>query len=325
MAHLVTSGTTEERFDAVVSNADLHHTYDRLYRGEPAAGARTQKLERMDWSMSLFVIYFGTRRRYPGGAHHTVLFGPRYREMLREIFHGPELPPDFSLYLHQPTVTDPSLAPPGCESFYVLAPVPHLGAAADRLGAAIGGIRGADPGGARDGVAGTAAGDRRQARVHAGRFSRPAERLPGLGLLRRAAPGPERLLSSPQPRPGDPGALHRRRGDASGSGRSGRDQLGQGDDAPGARRSRLAADGGGVMTRRPNRLARQILAHHSKSFAFAGRLLPAWCRDDAAALYAWCRRCDDAVDGPRRRSRARRRPSRELRAELARIYGAGVE
>ncbi len=66
----------------------------------------------------------------PGGAHHTVLFGPRYREMLREIFHGPSLPADFSLYLHQPTVTDPSLAPPGGETFYVLAPVPHLGAAA---------------------------------------------------------------------------------------------------------------------------------------------------------------------------------------------------
>ena len=130
VAHLVKSGDSEERFDALVSNADVHHTYDRLYRGEAAAGARREKLERMDWSMSLFVIYFGTRRRYPGGAHHTVLFGPRYREMLREIFHGPELPPDFSLYLHQPTVTDPSLAPPGCESFYVLAPVPHLGAAA---------------------------------------------------------------------------------------------------------------------------------------------------------------------------------------------------
>ena len=129
VAHLVKSGGSEERFDAVVSNADLHHTYDRLYRGEAAAGARREKLERMDWSMSLFVIYFGTRRRYPGGAHHTVLFGPRYREMLREIFHGPDLPPDFSLYLHQPTVTDPSLAPPGGESFYVLAPVPHLGAA----------------------------------------------------------------------------------------------------------------------------------------------------------------------------------------------------
>jgi phytoene desaturase len=130
VVHLVKSDGREDRFDAVVSNADLHHTYDRLYRGEAAAAGRSEKLQRMDWSMSLFVIYFGTRRRYPGGAHHTVLFGPRYREMLREIFHGPELPPDFSLYLHQPTVTDPSLAPPGCESFYVLAPVPHLGAAA---------------------------------------------------------------------------------------------------------------------------------------------------------------------------------------------------
>jgi phytoene desaturase len=87
------------------------------------------RLERMAWSMSLVVVYFGTRRKYPGRAHHTVLFGPRYREMLREIFHGPSLPVDFSLYLHQPTVTDPRLAPPGGETFYVLAPVPHLGAA----------------------------------------------------------------------------------------------------------------------------------------------------------------------------------------------------
>ncbi len=87
------------------------------------------RLERMAWSMSLVVVYFGTRRKYPGHAHHTVVFGPRYREMLREIFDGPALPPDFSLYLHQPTVTDPSLAPPDGETFYVLAPVPHLGAA----------------------------------------------------------------------------------------------------------------------------------------------------------------------------------------------------
>jgi phytoene desaturase len=127
--HAVTSPEGREWFDAVVSNADLHHTYARLYRGEPAAEARRRRLERMHWSMSLFVIYFGTRRRYTGQAHHTVLFGPRYRELLHEIFHGPALPNDFSLYLHQPTVTDPGLAPPGCEAFYVLAPVPHLGAA----------------------------------------------------------------------------------------------------------------------------------------------------------------------------------------------------
>jgi phytoene desaturase len=128
--HVLTTGQGEETFDGVVSNADLHHTYDRLYRGTPTADAQRARLERMHWSMSLFVIYFGTRRKYPGTAHHTVLFGPRYEAMLREIFHGPALPPDFSLYLHQPTVTDPSLAPPGCESFYVLAPVPHLGSAA---------------------------------------------------------------------------------------------------------------------------------------------------------------------------------------------------
>jgi phytoene desaturase len=79
--------------------------------------------------MSLFVAYFGTDIRYPDLAHHTIIFGPRYRELLREIFHGPDLPDDFSLYLHAPTVTDPSMAPPGCEAFYVLSPVPHLGSA----------------------------------------------------------------------------------------------------------------------------------------------------------------------------------------------------
>jgi phytoene desaturase len=114
-------------FDVVVSNADLHHTYARLLGEAPGAADTARRLEKMDWSMSLFVAYFGTDRRYPGIAHHTVLFGPRYRELLSEIFHGPALPEDFSLYLHAPTVTDPALAPPGCEGFYVLAPVPHLG------------------------------------------------------------------------------------------------------------------------------------------------------------------------------------------------------
>jgi phytoene desaturase len=124
--HRVVSARGAETFDLVVSNADLHHTYAQLMN-DPDTAAR---LARMEWSMSLFVIYFGTDRRYPDLAHHTVLFGPRYRELLAEIFHGPALPDDFSLYLHAPTVTDPALAPPGCEGFYVLAPVPHLGNAA---------------------------------------------------------------------------------------------------------------------------------------------------------------------------------------------------
>ncbi|HEY0713966.1 MAG TPA: phytoene desaturase family protein, partial [Polyangia bacterium] len=123
-------GGFDNVFDVVASNADLHHTYRHLLEGTPAAATRAQRLERMDWSMSLFVIYFGTNKKYPGTAHHTVLFGPRYQGLLQEIFHGPALPDDFSLYLHAPTVSDPSLAPPGCEGFYVLAPVPHLGNAA---------------------------------------------------------------------------------------------------------------------------------------------------------------------------------------------------
>lgn len=125
--HLVTSPhAPNEAFDVVISNADLHHTYDRLYRDHPAAARMARRLSRSEWSMSLFVIYFGTDRAYDL-AHHTILFGPRYRELLREIFHGRSLPDDFSLYLHAPTVTDPSLAPPGCGAYYVLSPVPHLG------------------------------------------------------------------------------------------------------------------------------------------------------------------------------------------------------
>jgi phytoene desaturase len=126
--HQVSSvGREREPFDLVISNADLHHTYAKLYSGEPAALRTRRRLEKMDWSMSLFVLYFGTDRVYEDVAHHTVLFGPRYRELLAEIFGGSALPEDFSLYLHCPTVTDPSLAPPGGSAFYVLSPVPHLG------------------------------------------------------------------------------------------------------------------------------------------------------------------------------------------------------
>ncbi len=121
-------GAEPELFDLVVSNADVHHTYANLLADQPAAAKMTRKLEKADWSMSLFVLYFGVDRSYSDRVvHHTVLFGPRYRELLDEIFGGSELPDDFSLYLHAPHVTDPSLAPDGCGSFYVLSPVPHLG------------------------------------------------------------------------------------------------------------------------------------------------------------------------------------------------------
>jgi phytoene desaturase len=127
--HRVTASNVEgEPFDVVVSNADLHHTYSKLYRGVPGADRMRRRLERMDWSMSLFVLYFGTDISYADRvAHHVILFGRRYKGLLDDIFKGSTLPEDFSLYLHAPTVTDPSMAPEGCGSFYVLSPVPHLG------------------------------------------------------------------------------------------------------------------------------------------------------------------------------------------------------
>jgi len=126
--HWLSAGKSAERFDLVISNADIHHTYGSIYRGVEGADRMRRKVERLDWSMSLFVLYFGTDKTYADDVvHHTVLFGPRYRELLDDIFHGSSLPRDFSLYLHSPTVSDPSLAPPGCGTFYVLAPVPHLG------------------------------------------------------------------------------------------------------------------------------------------------------------------------------------------------------
>ncbi len=135
--HLVDSAAGErEPFDFVVSNSDLHHTYSKLYSQEPEAQKTTKKLERADWSMSLYVLYFGTDRAYDL-AHHNVVFGPRYRGLLQDVFHGHVLPEDFSLYLHAPSVSDPSLAPPGGATFYVLSPVPHLGNAPldwDRIG-----------------------------------------------------------------------------------------------------------------------------------------------------------------------------------------------
>ena len=123
--YVTTDAEAREPFDFVVSNADLHHTYARLYAGDEQAQITRRHLEKLEWSMGLFVLYFGTDKPYDI-AHHTVVFGPRYRELLDDIFHGQELPEDFSLYLHAPTVTDPSLAPEGCGTYYVLSPVPNL-------------------------------------------------------------------------------------------------------------------------------------------------------------------------------------------------------
>jgi phytoene desaturase len=124
------SGETFEA-DAVVSNADVAWTYLNLI---PAAARRKntdRKIKGLKYSMSLFVMYFGTNRKYEDVAHHEILLGPRYKGLLDEIFVDRTLADDFSLYLHRPTATDQSLAPEGCDCWYVLSPVPHLGGSTD--------------------------------------------------------------------------------------------------------------------------------------------------------------------------------------------------
>jgi phytoene desaturase len=126
------------RADVVVSNADSAWTYRHLLDEKDRPTWSNRRIERARYSMSLFVWYFGTKQQYPDVAHHTIALGPRYRGLLDDIFENKVLADDFSLYLHRPTATDPSLAPEGRDTFYVLSPVPHLGSGTDWLAEAEG-------------------------------------------------------------------------------------------------------------------------------------------------------------------------------------------
>lgn len=117
--------------DIVVSNADSAWTYRYLVPERYRHRWTNRRIEKARYSMSLFVWYFGTDRKYEDVAHHSILLGPRYRGLLDDIFEKKILAEDFSLYLHRPTATDPSMAPAGCDAFYVLSPVPHLDADVD--------------------------------------------------------------------------------------------------------------------------------------------------------------------------------------------------
>ena len=125
------AGGERIRADIVVSNADVGWTYSKLLAQHPRRRWTDRKVARARYSMSLFVWYFGTNRRFEDVYHHTMVLGPRYEGLLKDIFTRKHLAEDFSLYLHRPTMTDPSLAPPGCDAFYVLSPVPHLGSGTD--------------------------------------------------------------------------------------------------------------------------------------------------------------------------------------------------
>ena len=109
--------------DFVVSNADPGHTYGHLVSSADRSHWNDRRLDRQDWAMSCFLLYIGTRRQYPQLEHHTLILTERYKGLLADIFDAKTLPDDFSMYLHAPTRTDPSMAPAGGESMYVLVPV----------------------------------------------------------------------------------------------------------------------------------------------------------------------------------------------------------
>ena len=118
------------RAPLVISNADAGHTYTRLLRNLPRRRWSDAKVGSRKWSMGLYVWYFGTtgtRDMWPDVGHHTILSGPRYEGLLRDIFVRGRLADDMSLYVHRPSVTDPGVAPEGGDTFYALSPVPHLG------------------------------------------------------------------------------------------------------------------------------------------------------------------------------------------------------
>ena len=125
--HVETQSGWSGRFDAIASNADIVHTYRDLLRGSGRGTAMARKLMHKRFSPSVFVVHFGVEGSWPGIPHHTILFGPRFEGLLDDVFERGVLPADFMIYLHHPTVTDPSLAPEGRSVFYALIPVAHMG------------------------------------------------------------------------------------------------------------------------------------------------------------------------------------------------------
>ena len=117
----------QENFDAVASNGDIVHSYADLMPDNGHAQRRAKSLKRKKFSPSLFVVHFGVEGTWPGIAHHMILFGPRYKGLLDDIYKHGVLPEDFSIYLHHPSVSDPSMAPQGMSTFYALVPVANMG------------------------------------------------------------------------------------------------------------------------------------------------------------------------------------------------------
>ena len=111
--------------DYIICNSDPPNVYKNLIKPNNYGFLFNKKIERMNYSMGLFVYYFGSKKQYNDVAHHTICFGKSYKDHLNKIFEKKELSEDISYYLHRPTATDPSMAPPGQDCFYVLVPVPN--------------------------------------------------------------------------------------------------------------------------------------------------------------------------------------------------------
>lgn len=120
-------GDVRDEQNVLILNADAPTAYRHLFEAEHRRRYTDQKLDRLKYSMGLFVLYFGTTKKYPDVKHHTIILGERYGQLLKEMFNTKTLEwEDLSVYLHRPTATDPSLAPDGCDCWYVLVPVPNL-------------------------------------------------------------------------------------------------------------------------------------------------------------------------------------------------------
>ena len=135
----MTEVETQERLERDASmrsprNADIDAFLPRPAGRQAQAQRRAKSLAKKRFSPSLFVVHFGLEGTWPGIPHHMILFGPRYKGLLDDIYDHGVLPQDFSIYLHHPTVTDPSMAPAGHEHVLRAGPGRAHGQAAGRLG-----------------------------------------------------------------------------------------------------------------------------------------------------------------------------------------------
>ncbi|MDJ0835910.1 MAG: phytoene desaturase family protein [Acidobacteriota bacterium] len=291
--------------DIVVANADAPTVYQHLIDARYRKKWTDRRINRMRFSMGLFVLYFGANRTYPQIAHHEILLGPRYKGLIKDIFEGDSLPRDFSLYLHAPTRTDATMAPPGCESFYALVPVPNLQAPIDwategpRLrdrvidhleATVLPGLSDAvtedfhvTPTHFRDNLHSLhGAGFSVQPILTQSAYFRFHNRSEDIGNLFFVGAGT-------QPGAGLPGVLCSAKVMERLLPESSRSTVGPA-------RNRTAVIGKAMPPCAEETNAARIMAHHATTFNQAAKLLPEREREEFAVLYAFCRFADDVVD-----------------------------